>query len=82
MSLASQKNYDIILLDRNLDSGKLNGFDTLSEIKKNRNYVSTPFVAMTAYAMNSERELFCQADLHTISPNHLKKWNCYGCSNQ
>jgi PAS domain S-box-containing protein len=68
ISLASKKVYDIILLDINLGSGKLNGFDTLSEIKKNVDYASTPFIAMTAYAMNSERDTFLSSGFtHYIS---------------
>lgn len=68
ISLASKKVYDIILLDINLGSGKLNGFDTLSEIKKNVEYASTPFIAMTAYAMNSERDTFLSSGFtHYIS---------------
>lgn len=51
----SANKYDAFLLDINLGTG-LNGLDIAMEIKKNSIYENTPIIAVTALAMEGDRE--------------------------
>ncbi|MDP4117186.1 MAG: PAS domain S-box protein, partial [Bacteroidota bacterium] len=51
------KNYSIILMDINLGIG-INGIDAVRKIRKYDNYKYTPIVAITAFAMEGDREEF------------------------
>jgi len=55
VELAKTKKYDLILMDINL-SGKLNGLETTQIIKKIEGYEDTPIIAVTAYAMDGDKE--------------------------
>jgi PAS domain S-box-containing protein len=52
--------YDVVLMDINLGAG-LNGIETIAEIKKDPSYFTKPMVAITAYAMDSDREEFLRS---------------------
>ncbi|MBI5727114.1 MAG: response regulator [Ignavibacteriales bacterium] len=56
---ATSKQYDIILMDINLGKG-LNGLQAVAEIKSTGRYNNTPIVAMTAFAMDGDKEEFLQ----------------------
>ncbi|MBI2416525.1 MAG: response regulator [Ignavibacteriales bacterium] len=56
---AKNKQYDIILMDINLGKG-LNGLQAVAEIKSTGRYNNTPIVAMTAFAMDGDKEEFLQ----------------------
>ncbi|MDP1995130.1 MAG: response regulator [Ignavibacteria bacterium] len=49
--------YDIILMDINLGAG-MDGIAVTQEIRKMPIYSDTPIIAVTAYAMNSDKERF------------------------
>lgn len=53
--LASQKQFDLILMDINLGIG-LNGIDTAQRIRKLAGYEKTPIIAVTGYAMMGDKE--------------------------
>lgn len=53
-----EKNYDLFLIDINLGADKMNGLELTNEIKKNDKYKNTPFVAITAFAREEDREEF------------------------
>ena len=55
IELCEKNDYDLILMDINLGSG-INGIETVERIKKIRNYISVPFVAVTGYAMPGDEE--------------------------
>jgi len=57
IELASQKNYDAILMDINLGKG-INGIETTCEIRKFNDYKSTPVIAVTAYVGENEKNNF------------------------
>jgi PAS domain S-box-containing protein len=52
--------YDAILMDINLGEG-MSGIEAAMEIKKNPRYSNKPIVAITAYAMDNEREQFLRS---------------------
>lgn len=54
---AKNKQYDIILMDINLGKG-LTGLQAITEIKSTGRYNNTPIVAMTAFAMDGDKEEF------------------------
>jgi PAS domain S-box-containing protein len=54
---AKENQYSLILMDINLGKSK-NGLFATSEIRKFENYINTPIIAMTAYAMTGDREEF------------------------
>ncbi len=67
IDIAKQDNYDLILMDIGLGLG-MNGIQTTKEIRKISGYENTPVVAVTAYAMQGDKEKFLQEGLtHYIS---------------
>ena len=67
LELITHKNYSIIFMDINLKHGK-DGIQTTIAIRENENYLSTPIVALTAYAVEGDREQFIAAGCtHYIS---------------
>jgi len=54
------KVFDAVLMDINLGSG-LNGLETTSEIRKDPANSQIPIVALTAYALDGDREKFLKA---------------------
>ncbi|MCI0473744.1 MAG: ATP-binding protein [Ignavibacteria bacterium] len=57
LDIAAQKRYDIILMDINLGEG-LTGIETTHLIRKLDNYREVPIVAVTAFALESDKEEF------------------------
>ena len=58
---------DIIFMDINLGIGK-NGIEAVKQIKKMPGYEKTPIIALTAYAMHGDKEVFLNAGCtHYIS---------------
>ncbi len=55
LELIAKKVYPVILLDINLGSG-INGVDTLAIIKKDKRYSKIPFLAVTGYALPTDRD--------------------------
>lgn len=55
IEIARTKNFDLILMDIGL-SGDKNGLDVVREIRMMPQYHSTPIAAVTAYAMDSDRD--------------------------
>ena len=59
LRLAAEKKYDLFLMDINLGGG-MNGMEVVKEILKHKKYAGTPVVAVTAYAMGSDKTEFLQ----------------------
>lgn len=57
LNLATQSDYDVLLVDINLGKGK-SGEDVLHEVKRLPGYKDTPIIAVTAYAMPGDKERF------------------------
>ncbi|MEJ2613916.1 MAG: PAS domain S-box protein [Ignavibacteriaceae bacterium] len=57
LQLSAQKKYSIVLMDINLGNG-LSGTDVMKKIKAKNDYDDVPFVAITGYALNGEKEKF------------------------
>ena len=57
LHLINEKNYGIILMDINLGEG-LNGVDIVEQIRKIDRYENVPIIALTGYALNSDRDNF------------------------
>lgn len=62
IEMVKNKKYDLILMDINLGYGK-SGVDTSLEIKNVSGYENIPIVALTAYAMQSDKEYFLSLGL-------------------
>ena len=52
--------YNLIIMDISLGSG-LNGISTLKEIRKNKEYVDTPVLAVTGFALSDDRDNIMRA---------------------
>lgn len=52
--------YDLIIMDISLGTG-LNGISTLKEIRKNKEYVHTPVLAVTGFALSDDRDNIIRA---------------------
>ena len=59
IELASQNNYDLILMDINLGAG-MNGLEVTKILKQMNKYARTPIIATTAYAMQGDEEKFIE----------------------
>ncbi len=57
LHLINEKTYGIILMDINLGEG-LNGVDIVEQIRKIDRYENIPIIALTGYALNSDRDNF------------------------
>ncbi len=69
----NQKNYDIILMDINLGYG-MNGVETTKRIRQIAGYEQTIIVAVTAYAMAGDKDIFLDAGCsHYISKPFTKR---------
>lgn len=55
IAMIKERQFDLILMDIGL-SGDKNGLDVAREIRSIKNYFSTPIAAVTAYALDSDRE--------------------------
>jgi len=67
INAAKEKQFDLILMDINLGLG-MNGIEATRQIRKLPGYDSIPIVAVTAYAMVGDREIFLNAGCsHYIS---------------
>lgn len=55
LELIAKKVYPVILMDINLGSG-INGIETLEIIKKDKRYDKIPFLAVTGYALPTDRD--------------------------
>jgi CheY-like chemotaxis protein len=54
---ANAKKYDAILMDINLGSG-ITGIEVTQELRKNPDYKNAPIIAITAFAMEGDKEEF------------------------
>ncbi|PIS45183.1 MAG: hypothetical protein COT22_06600 [Ignavibacteria bacterium CG08_land_8_20_14_0_20_37_9] len=59
ISIASQKLFDLILMDINLGFG-IDGIETMNRIRKIQGYTTVPIIALTAYAMPGDRKTFLE----------------------
>jgi PAS domain S-box-containing protein len=77
LDLINKNQYDVVMLDINLGRG-MDGVQLMQEIKKIELYKGIPFVAVTAYAAESDKaEFFAKGFSHYISKpfssNELKE---------
>lgn len=76
IEIAAKKEYSAILVDINLGFG-MDGIETIKQIKKLDQYKNVPMIAVTAYAMHGDRELFLREGCsHYISKPFEKKDIC------
>ncbi len=67
IKLASENSYNLILMDIGLGKG-INGIEATQEIRKIPGYEKTPIVAVTAFAMKDDKNVFLSKGLsHYIS---------------
>jgi PAS domain S-box-containing protein len=62
IKIASEKQFNLILMDINLGPG-ITGIEATREIRKLPNYANTPIVALTGYAMRKDKERFLSEGL-------------------
>jgi len=60
LEMIKKNRYSLVLLDINLGKG-VTGFQVLDELKKMPEYKDVPVIAVTAYAMVGDREIFLKA---------------------
>ena len=73
IEMAKAKLYDMILMDINLGLG-MNGMEATKNIRKIQGYEKRPIIAVTAYAMVGDREIFLNAGCtHYISKPFTKQ---------
>lgn len=71
--MTNKEKFDIILMDINLRHG-MSGVDAMLEIRQNPQYLTTPIVALTAYAMRSDKVEFLEIGFtHYLSKPFTKE---------
>ncbi len=58
LELAKEQRFDLILMDINLGPGKIDGCETMKQMRELEGYLHTPFFATTAYALPDDEEKF------------------------
>jgi two-component system, cell cycle response regulator DivK len=56
LSLIKTVQFDVILMDVNLGRGKMNGTDTLKQIKQMPEYKTVPVIAITSYSYPEDED--------------------------
>lgn len=73
VEMVRNKQYDCVLMDINLGLG-MNGIEATKKIRQVAGYDKTPIIAVTAYAMVGDREVFLEAGCtHYISKPFTKQ---------
>jgi CheY-like chemotaxis protein len=75
LEMVKSKSYSLILLDINLGVGP-NGLEILKEIRSFKGYENVPVIAMTAYAMQSEKENILKngVDYYMVKPININEF--------
>lgn len=73
LALLQQDRYDIVLMDINLGDETFDGIKVLEEYKKNSELASIPAIAVTAYAMSSDRKKFLDIGFSEYIPKPVEK---------
>lgn len=63
VELAKANKYDVILLDINLGTG-LTGIETMQQIRAFESYDKVPFIAVTGFALSSDRQVIIDSGFH------------------
>ncbi len=61
LNMARERRYDLILMDINLGTDKMDGVETLVHLRTDPAYRSTPVFAVTAFAMPGDRARYLEA---------------------
>lgn len=74
IALANQKKYDAVIMDINLGAG-INGVETAKSIREIKEYISVPFIAITGYALTSDKEKILAEgiDYYLVKPIEKKE---------
>ena len=72
IELASNKYYDVILMDINLGIG-IDGVETMRRIREIPGYKDAPIIAVTAYVMSGDKEKFLQSGFSDYIPKPYLK---------
>lgn len=73
IEMCKQKQYDCLLMDINLGLG-MNGMEATRQIRRLPGYDKIPIIAVTAYAMVGDKEVFIEAGCtHYISKPFTKQ---------
>lgn len=81
INLASQKNYSIIFMDIGLGF-EMNGIQAAAEIRRISGYEKVPIVAVTAYAMESDKDYFLSQGLSYFLPKPFLKYDLLELANK
>ena len=65
--------FDVILLDINLGDDELDGVEVLRQIRKVKQYINTPIIATTAYALAGDRENFISSGFDDYLAKPIKR---------
>ena len=70
IKLVKEKNYEVIFMD--IQMPEMDGVEVTKKLKKLKNKILPPIVAMTAYSMQADREKYISAGLDDYIPKPLK----------
>ncbi|KAF0141909.1 MAG: PAS/PAC sensor hybrid histidine kinase [Stygiobacter sp.] len=70
--VASQKNFDAVLMDINLGNG-IDGIETMKRLRTIEHYRKIPIIAVTAYVMAGDREKFMEHGFDAYLPKPFTK---------
>lgn len=65
--------FDLVLMDINLGTGKMNGIETMKKIKEQEKLRHIPVFAVTSYAMPGDREGYLKEGFDKYFPKPIVK---------
>lgn len=66
--------YDLVIMDINLGENEMDGIEVMQTMRLNDSYKNIPFIAVTAYAMEEDRDYFISQGFDEYFPKPIKKF--------
>jgi CheY-like chemotaxis protein len=73
LTMLKDEKFDLILMDINLGKGKMNGVETMHQIKDNPNTSEIPVIAVTSYALPEDKQRFLREGFDAYVPKPVDR---------
>jgi|SRR5688572_11428826 two-component system, cell cycle response regulator DivK len=73
LSMLDKEKFELILMDINLGKGKMNGVETMHQIKSNPKTKDLRVIAVTSYALPEDRDRFLREGFDAYIPKPVER---------
>ena len=73
LSMLDKEKFELILMDINLGKGKMDGVETMHQIKSNPNTKNLRVIAVTSYALPEDRDRFLREGFDAYVPKPVER---------